>query len=407
MYKGSSIFKCLNNALVSRLQLSRGCQAMESFVVRWSADLRCRIPKTGILNLRCYSSEKGSRMIAASQPQDKINSNLYTLVEPHKEEDFVFLDFVEPGDNKDDERPDHLRVSEPTTKPKVRKTKPDTSRRGVEIQLKRLKESKVEEDSWIEFHDEGFPLEVQTKSKRIKKHQKIYGTPDLEMPISDTCCSGCGALMHCADPDIPGYLPSEKFKSLEEENKLTKAVCQRCFLINHHQKALNVTMSKDEYRAIVGRIKSEKALVLLIVDLLDVPDSIIPDLPELVGTNKRVVILGNKIDLLPGDAENYRQRIKRQLAAYCASMGISIKDSKQDIHLISAKTGYGIENLISRLQSTWKYKGDVYLVGTANAGKSTLFNTLLESDYCKSKASDVIHKATISPWPGETLHSTD
>lgn len=342
-------------------------------------------------------------MTAADQPRDKTNSNLYTLVEQHKEEDFVFLDFVQPLDNKDDELPDHLHLPAPTSKPKVhKKTNSDLHRRGVEMQLNRLKESKVEEDSWIEFHDEGFPLEVQTKSKRIKKHQKIYGTPDVEMPVSDTCCSGCGALMHCTDPGIPGYLPSEKFKGLEEENRLKKAICQRCFLINHHQKALNITMSKDEYRAVVGRIKSEKALVLLIVDLLDVPDSIIPDLPELVGTNKRIVILGNKTDLLPGDAENYLQRIRRQLGAYCDSMGISIKDSK-DIHLISAKTGYGIENLISRLQSTWRYKGDVYLVGTANAGKSTLFNTLLESDYCKSRASDMIHKATISPWPGETL----
>lgn len=195
----------------------------------------------------------------------------------------------------------------------------------------------------------------------------------------------------------------KKNRVLIEEYQLKKAICQTCFLISHHLKVLNITMSKEEYRAIVKRIKSEKALVLLIVDLLDLPDSIIPDLPELVGKNKHIVILGNKIDLLPGDAENYLQRIKRQLRAYCESMGISTIDNK-DIHLISAKTGYGIENLITRLQSTWKYKGDVYLVGTANAGKSTLFNTLLESDYCKSRASDVIHKATISPWPGTTLN---
>ncbi|XP_056625973.1 nitric oxide-associated protein 1 [Triplophysa dalaica] len=405
MYKfwGSSIFKlysrtCLSPASVSGLQLSR-CQEMDMLPRSWSADLKCRLSRSVVSNPRCYSTVKK----AAGQPQNKINSDLYTFVEPHKEEDFVFLDFVEPVDNKDD-LPDHLHLPEPTAKQKNHtKTKPDINRKGVEIQLNRLKESKVEEDSCIEFHDKGFPLEVHTKLKRIKKHQKIYGTPDVEMPVSDTCCCGCGALMHCADPDIPGYLPSEKFKALSEEDKLKKAICQRCFLINHHQKALNITMSKQEYRAVVGRIKSEKALVVLIVDLLDVPDSIIPDLPELVGTNKRIMILGNKIDLLPGDAVNYLQRIRRQLGAYCASMGISIKDPK-DIHLISAKTGYGIENLISRLQSTWRYKGDVYLVGTANAGKSTLFNTLLESDYCKSKASDVIHKATISPWPGTTLN---
>ncbi|KAK9963411.1 hypothetical protein ABG768_006598 [Culter alburnus] len=361
---------------------------------------RCRSSRCGVSSERCYSSQKGARAPASNKPQE-----LYTLVEPEKQEQFVFPDFDEQVNNEEDKLPDHLLLHELNSeaKPVHEKHGKDTHLKGLEMQLKDIKgsaKSDLEENSLIEFHDEGFPLDRRTKSKR---QQKIYGTPDVEVAVSNSCCSGCGALMHCTDPEIPGYLPSEKFKVLVEEDTLKNAICQRCFLINHHQKALNVTMSKEEYRAIVKRIKSEKALVLLIVDLLDLPDSIIPDLPELVGENKHIVILGNKIDLLPGDAENYLQRIRRQLAAYCATMGISTSDPK-DIHLISAKTGYGIENLISRLQSTWKYKGDVYLVGTANAGKSTLFNTLLESDYCKSRASDVIHKATISPWPGTTLN---
>lgn len=374
-------------------------------VIHLGTTQRCRSSRCGVSGLRCYSSQKGARIPASNQLQE-----LYTLVEPEKQEQFVFLDFDEPVDNEEDKLPDHLLSNELTsnveTKPVHEKPGKDMHIKGLEMQLKHLNgsaKSEVEENSLIEFHDEGFPLDQRTKSKKVKKQQKIYGTPDVEVAVSDSCCSGCGALMHCTDPEMPGYLPSEKFKVLVEEDKLKKAICQRCFLINHHQKALNVTMSKEEYRVIVKRIKSEKALVLLIVDLLDLPDSIIPDLPELVGKNKHIVILGNKIDLLPGDAENYLQRIKRQLAAYCSSRGISTSDAK-DIHLISAKTGYGVENLISRLQSTWKYNGDVYLVGTANAGKSTLFNTLLESDYCKSRASDVIHKATISPWPGTTLN---
>ncbi|KTF81131.1 hypothetical protein cypCar_00005241 [Cyprinus carpio] len=415
MYKflGASVFHlytrtCLKH--VSRPQLSREREGVlllpRSFVSSliskdWATHMgtkqRCRSSR----HLRCYSTRKGAREPASNPTQE-----LYTLVEPQKQEQFVFPDFDVPVDNKDDEMPDHLLLHDLTSnaeaKPVHEKHGNYMHLRGLEMQMKNLKgsaKSEVEENSLIEFHDEGFPLDRCTKSKKVKKHQKIYGTPDVDVAVSDTCCSGCGALMHCTDPEIPGYLPSEKFRVLVEEDQLKKAICQRCFLINHHQKALNITMSKEEYRAIVKRIKSEKALVLLIVDLLDLPDSIIPDLPELVGKNKHIVILGNKIDLLPGDAENYLQRIRRQLKAYCGSTGISTSDNK-DFHLISAKTGYGIENLITRLQSTWKYKGDVYLVGMANAGKSTLFNTLLESDYCKSRASNVIHKATISPWPG-------
>lgn len=37
-------------------------------------------------------------------------------------------------------------------------------------------------------------------------------------------------------------------------------------------------------------------------------------------------------------------------------------------------------------------------------GKSTLFNILLQSDFCKVQAADLIQRATTSPWPGTTLN---
>lgn len=48
--------------------------------------------------------------------------------------------------------------------------------------------------------------------------------------------------------------------------------------------------------------------------------------------------------------------------------------------------------------------GDVYLVGCTNVGKSSLFNALLQSDYCKTKAVDLMQRATTAPWPGTTLN---
>ncbi|KAM3866927.1 nitric oxide-associated protein 1-like [Diretmus argenteus] len=337
-------------------------------------------------------------------------------VDPEQEEEFVFLD-CEPDEVQDQQDLDlllkQIQMNPSTTglKGKLSSAVADKQQhRALERQVKSLNATQeVDPGSFIEFQDVDFPLDeslLAAKGKKKKKkgqgQHKIYGTPDVDEPVSDTCCSGCGAVLHCVAADAAGYLPSEKFKALREEERLKNATCQRCYLLTHHQKALTVKMSKEEYRDVVRRIKPEKALVLLLVDLLDVPDSIVPDLLALVGKNKRIVILGNKVDLLPGDAPNYLQRIKRQLSQYCADAGIG--DNVKDVHLISAKTGYGIENLISSLQRLWQYKGDVYLVGTANAGKSTLFNTLLESDYCKAKASDVIHKATISPWPGTTLN---
>ena len=48
--------------------------------------------------------------------------------------------------------------------------------------------------------------------------------------------------------------------------------------------------------------------------------------------------------------------------------------------------------------------GDVYLIGTTNVGKSSIFNLLLESDLCFVKAVDKVEKALTSPVPGTTLN---
>ncbi|XP_029368181.1 nitric oxide-associated protein 1-like [Echeneis naucrates] len=329
-------------------------------------------------------------------------------VDPNLEEQFVFPDHT---DLDQDPQQEYL-LHQPTAPRPPRNPQPPHQRqvRSLEHQLQVLRngtQQEVDLDSLIQFKDIDFPLHenlvvVKRKKKTGKGKHRVFGSPDLDEPVSDTCCSGCGALLHCTAAAAPGYLPSEKYKVLLREGGLSGATCQRCHLLTHHHKALNLQVSRDQYRAIVQQIRPCHALVLLIVDLLDLPDSIVPNLPELVGVNKHVVVLGNKIDLLPGDCPGYLPRIKRQLAQYCQEAGFGPQVT--EVHLISAKTGYGIEALISSLQGSWKYKGDVYLVGSANAGKSTLFNTLLDSDFCKSKATDVIHKATISPWPGTTLN---
>uniref|UniRef100_K7F4Z0 Nitric oxide associated 1 n=2 Tax=Pelodiscus sinensis TaxID=13735 RepID=K7F4Z0_PELSI len=182
-------------------------------------------------------------------------------------------------------------------------------------------------------------------------------------------------------------------------------------------------VTREQYRSLVSAAlrspprHGRSPLVLYMVDMLDLPDSVLPDLPELVSAGSNILVVGNKVDLLPGDSPDYLKRFRKLLLKSCARLGIlpaakGIGDQADrtgrhnlvDVHLISAKTGYGVEELISKLQRSWKCNGDVYLIGTTNSGKSTLFNTLLQSDYCKSKAPEVINRATISPWPGTTLN---
>ena len=40
-------------------------------------------------------------------------------------------------------------------------------------------------------------------------------------------------------------------------------------------------------------------IVVLIVDLTDFPGSVWPNILDLIGSDKRVILVGNKVDLLP------------------------------------------------------------------------------------------------------------
>ncbi|XP_047575352.1 nitric oxide-associated protein 1 [Lutra lutra] len=303
---------------------------------------------------------------------------------------------------------------------------------NLEEQLRELQQRQEEEERQKQQRRDE---RQQQKVRAGSRVHPVVGHPDPTVRPSGLNCSGCGAELHCQDPCVPGYLPSEKFLSAaaQTDGGLARTVCQRCWLLVHHRRALRVQMSREQYLELVSAAlrRPGPALVLYMVDLLDLPDGLLPDLPALVGP-KQLIVLGNKVDLLPQDAPGYLQRLRERLWEDCTRAGLPrscghrgpqhsgkggqpdwTRNSNssarprtvlRDVRLISAKTGYGVEELITVLQRSWRYRGDVYLVGATNAGKSTLFNTLLESDYCIAKGAEAIDRATISPWPGTTLN---
>ncbi|XP_078668356.1 nitric oxide-associated protein 1-like [Branchiostoma floridae x Branchiostoma belcheri] len=260
----------------------------------------------------------------------------------------------------------------------------------------------------LRFMDMGRPREViqelqKGRASRKKVHQ-IVGEADPEVPPSTVPCQGCGAHLQCYDGMKPGFLPSAKFKSLSED-ELSGVKCQRCVLLTNHKIALDVQVSRDHYVEVLAPLKEKKnALIILMVDLLDFPCSIFTNLLDLVGKDKWLVVVGNKFDLLPPDGSGYTRRTEDELFMACLRAGLHDNKNIKHVCLISAKTGYGVEALITEIQTMWGYRGDVYLLGNTNVGKSTLFNRLLESDFCQQKAEEVFQRATISQWPGTTLN---
>ncbi|XP_021188141.3 nitric oxide-associated protein 1 isoform X1 [Helicoverpa armigera] len=244
--------------------------------------------------------------------------------------------------------------------------------------------------------------EIDDEDWHDEEWSKHYGTPDPTAAVSSVPCGGCGALLHCSDPAIPGYLPSEIFKN-RQEDELKTLECQRCHFLKEYNIALDISVQPEEYEKLLQSIRNVKSLVLLMVDLLDFPCSIWPGIVDIIGKHRPIIVVANKVDLLPGDSHGYLKRVKHSLVTEIRKTKLGEANIKH-IALISAKTGYGVEDLISAMFKQWMYKGDVFLVGCTNVGKSSLFNALLQSDYCKVHATDIIKRATVSRWPGTTLN---
>jgi hypothetical protein len=92
----------------------------------------------------------------------------------------------------------------------------------------------------------------------------------------------CVGSVYFQDTAIPGYLPSELFKQLDEVS-LRAVVCQRCHFLRFYDTALNVIVSPDDYPKLMANLKDTVALIVLMVDLLDFPCSIWPGIMQIVG----------------------------------------------------------------------------------------------------------------------------
>lgn len=95
------------------------------------------------------------------------------------------------------------------------------------------------------------------------------------------------------------------------------------------------------------------------------PDSLMPDIYSIFytyqflyfsGYRRPVVIVGNKVDLLPADGSNYLKRIEECLISAVNKTELGRANIKHTA-LVSAHTGYGVERLITKIQNSWGVKG--------------------------------------------------
>ena len=200
-------------------------------------------------------------------------------------------------------------------------------------------------------------------------------------------CIGCGAEIQSENPNKQGYLPKSVVEKSIEENNL---VCKRCFRLKNYNEVSDVELGAEDFYKLIKTLSKKDGLIVKVVDIFDFSGSWIEDVIDIVGNNKDIVLVANKLDLLPKSVK--QNKIKQWLFKMLKEKGIKVKD----ILLISAIKNHGIEEAAASIDELRNGK-DVYIIGATNVGKSTFINKLIE---LTTGDKNVI---TTSHFPGTTL----
>lgn len=199
-------------------------------------------------------------------------------------------------------------------------------------------------------------------------------------------CPGCGAHFQVNDADKPGYLPKinvpvasdVEIQAIRDSTEpITPAeakillradspkiiVCKRCHNLKHqgaHEQAPSISTPQSLFK----NLKIKGGVVILVVDAMDVPGSLIHSLRDIVPFN-RVVVALNKIDLIPKASLEFWKSY------------IQVKTNAVDIVAISAKSKQ-LHGVLAWIQKAHETQQDIYLIGCTNVGKSKLMNALLD-----------------------------
>ncbi|XP_059304982.1 putative nitric oxide synthase [Lycium ferocissimum] len=242
-----------------------------------------------------------------------------------------------------------------------------------------------------------------TNKKKKKKLDKILNVSNLA-----PCCYGCGAPLHTLEVDAPGYVDQETYDLKKKHHQLRKILCGRCRLLSHGHMITAVGgnggypggkqfVSAEELREKLSHLRHEKALIVKLVDIVDFNGSFLARVRDLAGANPIILVI-TKVDLLPKETD------LNCVGDWVVEATMKKKLNVLSVHLTSSKSLVGISGVVSEIQKEKKGR-DVYILGSANVGKSAFINALLNTMSYKDPiaASARKYKPIQSAVPGTTL----
>ena len=269
-------------------------------------------------------------------------------------------------------------------------------------------------------------FEIQTKLAKIEEMQQLKAKADAhewspEDEIEYLIQTSGGKTndndpFAAADIDIDAMAEEMGLDLVELSQK--KIICKRCHGLQNFGKVEESlrpgwteepTISQEKFRNLLKPISEQPAVIIALVDLFDFGGSVLRELDGIAGDNP-VILAANKVDLLPSNMG--KQRAENWVRRELEYMGVkSLANIGGAVRLISCKTGAGVRDMIEKARKIADDMDcDVYVVGAANAGKSTLINHILAHDSNKrigkiraGNRNAFKGALTTSPLPGTTL----
>ncbi|KZV41068.1 nitric oxide synthase [Dorcoceras hygrometricum] len=247
---------------------------------------------------------------------------------------------------------------------------------------------------------------VLSEMKKKRKNNKDKAS--LKGSFTVHSCYGCGAPLQTTEHDSPGYVEPETYDLKKKHRQLRTVICGRCRLLSHGHMITAVGgnggyaggkqfITAEELREKLSHLRLEKALIVKLVDVVDFNGSFLSRIRDIAGSNP-IILVVTKVDLLPKGTD------LNCVGDWVVEATMKKKLNVLSVHLTSSKSLVGITGVVSEIQREKKGR-DVYILGSANVGKSAFINALLKIMSYKDPVALAAqrYKPIQSAVPGTTL----
>ena len=271
-------------------------------------------------------------------------------------------------------------------------------------------------------------FDIQVKLNKIEEMQRLQekaGSDEWSVEDEVEWLIQKGSKGDSAEPPVDDIavdtITEQMGLDLVELSK-KKIICKRCHGLQNFGKVDNALrpgwtkeplLSQEKFRDLLRPIREKPAVIIALIDLFDFAGSVLPELDNIAGNNP-VILAANKADLLP--SKMGKQRAENWVRRELEYLGVrSLANVGGAVRLISCKTGVGVGAMLEKARAlAEEIDCDIYVVGAANAGKSTLMNYVLDRS-SRDRRGETIQKRragnanarkdalTTSPLPGTTL----